>query len=263
MNPADKTAAKIGPSERQLAAAGAGSDEKLDQQLRILENLQRVSPQRNLAEEDNLFSGTNHRLDHETSELNAIHHRLVAIENEMKRRRSRGFARYLLAICIGVAGTLAWQSYGEAAKQIFATRAPELGWSPEAKQMIASWVEQLGWTEPPAGSENTTVQPSTLEAAAPKPPTAPSLDPEKIQQMARDFATLRQTVEQLGAGQAQVTREIAKLEAADVEILEKIRAPPPPQPSAVPTRKPTPVPPSSRAAPASPTSLAPIPPPHP
>jgi hypothetical protein len=264
MNPADDMAAKIGPSERHLAGAGAGSDEKSNQQLRaILENLQRANPQRKPVEEDDVPSGTSPHFDHEVSEREAIYSRLVAIENEMKRRGSRGFVRYLVAICIGVAATLAWQSYGEAAKQIFATRAPELGWSPEAKQMIASWVEQLGWTKPPAGSENTAVQPSALEAGASKPPTAPSIDPERIQQMARDLATLRQTVEQLAAGQAQVTREIVKLEAADVEILEKIPAPPPPRPIAVPTRKPIPGPPSSRAPAASPTSLAPIPPPRP
>jgi hypothetical protein len=257
MNPADEMV----PTERHLAGAAAGSGEKSDQQLRaILENLQRVALQPNPVEQDDLHSGITHR---ETSERKAIYSRLVAIENEMKRRGSRGFVRYLVAICIGVAATLAWQSYGEAAKQIFATRAPELGWSPEAKQMIASWVEQLGWTKPPAGSENTAVQPSALEAGASKPPTAPSIDPERIQQMARDLATLRQTVEQLAAGQAQVTREIVKLEAADVEILEKIPAPPPPRPIAVPTRKPIPGPPSSRAPAASPTSLAPIPPPRP
>ena len=57
------------------------------------------------------------------------------------------FVRYLVAICIGIAGTLAWQSYGEATKQIIATTAPELGWSPEAKQMIASWVQQLEYLD--------------------------------------------------------------------------------------------------------------------
>jgi len=30
----------------------------------------------------------------------------------MKGRSSRGFARYLVAICIGVAAIVAWQSYG-------------------------------------------------------------------------------------------------------------------------------------------------------
>jgi TRAP-type C4-dicarboxylate transport system permease small subunit len=96
---------------------------------------------------DDLLSGISHHLDDEASERKAIYIRLVAIENEMKRRGSRGFARYLVAFCIGVAAILAWQSYGEATKQIIATRAPELGWSPEAKQIIASWAQQLGWTK--------------------------------------------------------------------------------------------------------------------
>ncbi len=256
MNPADEMA----PTERHLTGAAAGSDEESDQQLRaILENLQRVGLQPNPVEQDDLHSGITHR---ETSERKAIYSRLVAIENEMKRRGSRGFARYLVAICIGVAAALAWQSYGEAAKQMIATSAPELGWSSEAKQMIASWVQQLGWTKPPAGSEKQ-VAPVAQTAVAPNGPTAPSFDPEKIQQMARDLATLRQTVEQLAAGQTQVTREIAKLEAADVEILEKIPAPPPPRPITAPARKPMPVPPSSRAPVATPTSPAPRPPPHP
>src|SRR5215472_18196446 len=69
-------------------------------------------------------------------------------------RSSRGLARYVLAICIGVAATLAWQAYGQATKQTIATWAPDLGWSPEAKQVIANWVAQLGWTKPFAGSEN-------------------------------------------------------------------------------------------------------------
>src|SRR5215470_8838414 len=121
-------------------------------------------------------------------QLRAIYDHLVAIENAMKRRGSRGFVRYLVAVLIGVAVTLAWQSYGDAAKQVIATSAPELGWSPETKQMIASWVQEIGWTKPPVGSE---------KQAAPVAQTAPaalSIDPEKVQQ-ARDLATLRQTVE--------------------------------------------------------------------
>src|SRR5215467_13733874 len=83
----------------------------------ILENLGRVAPQ------DDLHSGFTPRLDLEVLERKAIYDRLGAIENQTKKRSSRGFTRYLLAICIGVAATLAWQSYG---------------------------VEHLGWTKPPA-----------------------------------------------------------------------------------------------------------------
>jgi hypothetical protein len=174
------------------------------------------------------------------------------------RPAARGFAGYLLAICIGVAATLAWQSYGEATKQIIATRAPELGWSPESKQMIASWMQQLGWTKPPVAHENTAVRPSALETpqaspiaqtapetVAQKAPTAPSLDPEQVQQIAHSLAALRQTVEQLSASQDQMAREIDKLQAADLEIFERIPAPPR-QPPAAPARKSSMPPPSSR-----------------
>src|SRR6516225_1519900 len=106
MHPADEDAAK--PD-----AAGFGGEP--DQQLRtLLENLGRV------AGEDDHRSGFTSRLDLEASERQANHDRLVAIENGMKRRGSRGFARYLVAICIGVAATLAWQSYGDAAKRVIA-----------------------------------------------------------------------------------------------------------------------------------------------
>ena len=122
------------------------SDVELNERLG---DLPRPSPQRKFAEDvQNLLSQISHHLDYETSERTTIYHRLLAIENEVKKRGSRGFGRYLIAICIGAAAILAWQSYGAATKQVIATRAPGLGWSPETKQMIASWVQQLGWTKP-------------------------------------------------------------------------------------------------------------------
>ena len=155
-------------------------------------------------ERDDLHSGFT-RLDWDASERKAIHDRLVAIDNKMTRRGSRGFGRFLLAVLIGVAATLAWQSYGDATKQVIATKAPELGWSPEAKQMIASWT--LGWTKPP-------VVESKAAPVAQTAPIATSLDPEKVRQMAQNLAEVRETVQELAAGQNQVTREIDKLESA-------------------------------------------------
>jgi len=246
MSPADEEAAK--PD-----AASFGGEP--DQQLRtILENLQRVGRRSPVEEDepverDDHRSGFTSRLDQEASERKAIFDHLVAIKNEMKRRGSRGFARFLLAILIGVGATLAWQSYGEATKQIIATRAPELGWSPEAKQMIASWT--LGWTKPPAGPERQT--PPVAQTA----PTAPSIDPAQVLQMAQSLATVRETVQEVAAGQEQMARDIARLESAVAELLLKTPEPPP-QPPAAPARKPTPtVPPSSR------TPIPPRPAPHP
>jgi hypothetical protein len=166
---------------------------------------------------------------------------------------SRSFARYMLAICIGVAATLAWQSYGQATRQIIATSAPELGWSSEAKQTIASWVEQLSW--PPASAEIATAPPSAPETAqaatvaetapAPKAPITASLDPQQVQQLALDVAAVRQSVEQIVASQTKMAAEIDNLLVTDMEIFLKI--PTPPQPPAAMSRKPIPAAPPSRA----------------
>jgi len=183
----------------------------------------------------------------EPLERKSIYDRLLAIEKQTKKRSSRGFTRYLLAICIGVAATLAWQSYDEAAKQLFATKAPELGWSSETKQMIANWVEELGWTKPPATHESTAARsfatetpqaapvPQTAPAAvAPSVPVAPSIDPAEVHQIAMDLTALRQTVAQITASQDQMAREVDRLQAANQEILVKIIPEPPPPIAAAP-----------------------------
>src|SRR5215469_2769002 len=251
MNPADEIAAKIGPTERPAPI------DKLDEQLRVsVEALLHPSPPRPPVEElDDLLSAINHHLDQETAERKKIYYRLGAIENEVKRPPSRGFAGYLLAICIAVAATVAWQSYGQPAKQMIATSAPKIGWSPEAKQMIAYWVQQLGWTKQSGGAEST---PPTV-ANLSKTPPAPPPDPQQLQQIEEHIAALQQavarqlgdvrvTVRQLTSGQDQMAGQITKLQAADEEILAKIPTPPPKRP-ATPARKPTPIapPPSSRA----------------
>ncbi len=114
MSPADKMAAKIERTERPSAGAVAGSIDKLNEQLRVsVEALLHPSPPRKPVEElDDLLLAINHHLDQETSQRKAIYYRLAAIESEMKGRSSRGFSRYLVAICIGVAAIVAWQSYG-------------------------------------------------------------------------------------------------------------------------------------------------------
>src|SRR5262249_12394954 len=150
MNPADEMAAKLGPTEAQSNGAAAGAIDKLDEKLRVsVEALLHPDPPPAPVEEvDDLLLAISRHLDDEASERKAIRNRLLAIDDAMKRLASRGF-RYMVAICIGVAAILAWQSYGEAAKHIIATSAPALGWSPETKQMIASCVQQPGWTKPP------------------------------------------------------------------------------------------------------------------
>ena len=104
MNPADEEAAKLVPTEDQPPGAMAGSHDdwekqldQLDKQLRVsVEALRHPSPPSTLAEE--------------------VDYVLLANKHQMERRASRGFTRYLVALCIGVAVILAWLSYGEATK---------------------------------------------------------------------------------------------------------------------------------------------------
>ena len=256
MSPADEMPAKIEAPESTSAPADFG--QKLDERA-ALSDFSRASDQRRPVEDlHSLLLRISHHLDYETSERSTIYYRLLAIdaqakriESQTKRRSLRALVRYFVVICIAVAATLAWQSYGEPAKQIVAARAPELGWSPEAKQMIAGWVQALGWTRPrsdtspvqllvaetPQAINVVAVAQTAPEAAAPKAPAAPSVDPEQVQQITRSLTTLQQSVEQLAAEQDQMAHQINSLQAADLEILNRIPAPPP-LPPAAPARKP-------------------------
>ena len=247
MNPAGQEAAKPVPTERP--SAGATID-KLDEQLRVsADALRHLSPPPT-PELDDLLSAISHHLDEEASERKAIRDRLLSMQSEMERLALRGF-RYLVATCIVVAAILAWQSYGDEAKQIIATRVPELGWSPQTNQMKPPVVE----------SKAVPVTHTAPATDAPKVPSAPSLDPVQAQQMVQSLAALResvqqlavrqeslaalgQTVDRLAAGQDQLVHQVDMLQSANQEILAKIPASPTPPPAASahkhPARKPTP-----------------------
>src|SRR6516162_2013534 len=124
------------------------------------------------------------------------------------RRTSRSLARFLVATCVGVAATLAWQSYGGTAEQMIANSAPQLRWlllsasamNPPSGREIA--VEQ---PSPPAvkvsvpqaaSAQAGAVTLTTSETTASTAPTAPSPELPQLEAMAHDLAALRQSVEQ-------------------------------------------------------------------
>jgi hypothetical protein len=151
-----------------------------------------------------------------------------------RRRPLRAFLRFLITIGVGVGGTLAWQAYGDEARLMMATLYPE----------------QLGWVAPQATTTGlaTPGAPATLASA---PPTAPSVDQQQLNALSLNLAAVRQGVEQLAtqaaAAQQQMSGEIARLQASEQDILNKIAAPPP-RPAPVAARKPPP-PPVAIAAP--------------
>src|SRR5437879_4012299 len=46
----------------------------------------------------------------------------------LRKRASRALSRFLAMFYVGVGTTLAWQSYGDAAREMIATSYPPLGW---------------------------------------------------------------------------------------------------------------------------------------
>jgi len=264
MNPADEMPAKIEAPGSTNAPADFGL--KLDEHASLSEPGRASDDRRPVEDLRSLLLRISHHLDYETSERSTIYYRLLAldaqgkkIENQIKKRTLRTLFRYLAVICIAVAGTLVWQSYGETTKQIIATRAPELGWSPQSKETIAGWIQELGWTK--SEPDTSPVRPAVAgtaqaiqvisvaqtapEAAAPKAPAVPPVDPEQVQQIMRSLTTLQQSVEQLATTQDQMARQITTLQANDLEILKRVPPPPPPLPPAAPVHKPT-LAPSSR-----------------
>jgi hypothetical protein len=128
------------------------------------------------------------------------------------KRASRALVRFLVTFCIGVAATVAWLSYGDA-----------------AREMIASSSSQLGWLAP---------KPAAPQAAP------PAVDQQQqLNAISLGLAAMRQSVDtlaaQLAASQDQMTREITMLRAAQQEIISKISVTPP-RPAAAQMQKPVP-----------------------
>lgn len=148
----------------------------------------------------------------------------------LRKRAARALARFLFTFCIGIAATLAWQSYGDAAREIIANSSPQLGWlAPQALPLAQT----------------------TRSMAA---PATSSLDSQQLNAMTLGLAAVRNSVDQLAAQcvavQQQMTGDIARLHAAEQDIMQRISAPVP-RPAAAPARKPVPVTlsPSSNAPP--------------
>jgi hypothetical protein len=151
------------------------------------------------------------------SAANSIRPSLGKRASRLGKRASRRLARFLIMFGIGVGATLAWQSYGDAARAMIANSSPQLGWFAPQTAPIAR---------------------TTPDVVAPAAPGTASAD---VQQLALGLASMRQSVDQLGAelaaGQRQVAGDIARLQVDEQEILQKLSATPP-RSAAVPARKP-------------------------
>jgi hypothetical protein len=117
----------------------------------------------------------------------------------------------LFAFCIGVVATLAWQSYGDAAREMVANLSPRLSW--------------VAPTSAPVGQAN---------------PAVPSAEQEELKTLSAGLAEVRQRVDEIAVQQELMKRDISnKLEAVEQEIFDRVSAPVP-RPTAPQPRKPSP-----------------------
>jgi hypothetical protein len=130
--------------------------------------------------------------------------RFATEQQSDRQETSRPFARSLITFCIGVAATLTWQSYNDAAKQI-----------------IASWSPQFAWLAPQAPVARTV--PDTIEQIVTR------IADRIGANIAAGQEQISRTVDQLAAGQEQITREMIRLEAISQYGLSKSLEPPPRQ----------------------------------
>jgi hypothetical protein len=128
----------------------------------------------------------------------------------------RALTRFTIAVCIGVAGTLAWQSYGETATQLVATWAAQHGWLP-------AWASYAGAAKPDPQPD------SKIAAERPSPPptpATPSADLQALQAMTLSLAATRERVEQLAMTQEEMASDIAKLQATEQDLRRQLSAAP-------------------------------------
>jgi hypothetical protein len=96
-------------------------------------------------------------------------------------RSSRAVVRFLIAFRIGVAATLAWQSYGDATREMIASSSPQLGWlAPPVAPVAQAGQDQMKQdiTKLQAAEQN--ILRKIASAPPPRPAAAPARKPAPL-----------------------------------------------------------------------------------
>jgi hypothetical protein len=141
--------------------------------------------------------------------------RLAGGRPSIVRRVLRSLARFSIAVLIGAGATLAWQSYGDTAREMLSTQVPLLGWLSVSTATPTPDIE--GSAQKPAGSQSVPIAQAASPAAA-----ATASEFTQLEPIAHDLAAMRQSLEQLAAKQEQMAQNIAAMQAAEQEIRKKM-----------------------------------------
>jgi hypothetical protein len=198
----------------------------------------------------------------------------------LPRKRGGGFMRFVLTVCVGIAATVAYQAYGDTAREKLMAMAPELLGSSPVHAEDANATDQQTPPQTQAAAEAAPAQPAPAaetaavpattaaapQAAPPQGASSPDLAP-LIEGMSREIASLRESIEQLKANQHQMSRDLAKAAEEPKEAKPRKQAkaappPPPPTPTARPVTERFPPQPARQYAPPQQQQVY-IPPPPP
>jgi hypothetical protein len=168
------------------------------------------------------------------------------------RRMLRSLARFSIAVLIGVGATLAWQFYGDEAREVLSTQVPSLSWLSVSTMTLAP--DRQGSTQNAAVPQAVPIH----QTAAPAAAAATTPESAQLEPIARDLAAMRRSLEQLAVTQEQMAQNIAALQAAEQDIKKKMASQPSAQTISAQPRKP-PKPPANSA----PAQSPPVPPPQP
>jgi hypothetical protein len=152
-----------------------------------------------------------------------------------------------IAFCVGVAATLAWQSYGDAAREIVANAYPQLGWlapqgepvTQNAPAVVAVAATAFDQQQLNAIAIDLEAMRQSIDRIAPGIVAGQEQMARNIDRIAAAQEQLARTVGQLTASQEQAMREITKLQAVEQYIRYKSSEPPP---HSAPARNPAPRP---------------------
>jgi hypothetical protein len=179
---------------------------------------------------------------------------------EVQVNAMQTFTGSLIALCIGVAATLGWQSYGDAARETIASSYPQLNWlapqpasaPPDQQQLNAMSLDAARQSIDRIATGIATSQEQitrSIDRIAPSVVAIREQMTRSIDRIAASQEEIARTVSRLTAGQEQMTREITKLQEISQYTLSK-NSEPPAQPATPPARKPVP---RSSQAPIAPT----------
>ena len=189
--------------------------------------------------------------------------------NSWVKRSLLALVRFLIALGIGIAATLAWQSYGDAARAMIAKSFPRLGWlAPQAKLVAQSAPDAIALGAPATpfpDQQQSNVTPPDLDAVRQSIDQITSNMATNQEQITRSMdriasrvganqEQLTRSIDQLAVSQEWLTREITKLEEMEQSIRHRNSEPLPPPPRSASASAPKPV-----TRPASTSALAPKP----